>query len=176
MIRYPKTDKDYPHGYLPHYDRIADRVNAKRTASSPPPAICEVGVWFGGSLEMWQSLFPGATVVGVDINPGAVWPQGTHSIVMSQDNPELAELVSEHAPGGYDLIVDDASHLAEATFRTFLMLWPLVKPGCYYVVEDWTTAQELGQWVPQLIGFLREDAATVTYTREGLVILRKVAS
>lgn len=42
-----------------------------------------------------------------------------------------------HAPDGFDLIVDDASHDGVLTRRTWELLWPLVRPGGFYVIEDW---------------------------------------
>lgn len=164
--RFPYTDKDYPHNYLPDYERIAEELG-------PAATVCEIGVWCGGSLQMWQTLFPDGAVIGVDIDVNCTWPSGTHKIVMPQDDPGLDEAVAALAPGGCDLIVDDASHLAEQTQKTFLSLWPLVKPGRYYVVEDWTTALGLGEWVANLIRAVNDGAASVTYTREGLVIVKR---
>ena len=43
-------------------------------------------------------------------------------------------------PKGIDLVVDDASHLYEQTKATFAMLFPLVRPGGNYVIEDWSWA------------------------------------
>ena len=40
----------------------------------------------------------------------------------------------------FDLIVDDATHLLEDTLRTLYWLWPSVKPGGLYVVEEWPGA------------------------------------
>lgn len=166
MARFPGTDKDRPHGYLPDYERIAAELG-------DDASVCEVGVWHGGSLAMWRELFPFGVVVGVDIDPGMTWPPDTVRIVMPQDDPGLRGAVSVHAPDGYDLVVDDASHIGSLTEATFCSLWPLVKPGRYYVVEDWTSALGLAEWCPWLISAVYEGAATVTYTREGLVIVRK---
>ncbi len=83
------------------------------------------------------------------------------------------------------MIVDDASHIGRLTAATYALLWPLVKPGGYYVVEDWADpwvspevgvadpADPLVNYVPALITALRDGAASVTYTYEGLVIIRR---
>ena len=179
-----RTDKVHTHGYLPDYLKIAEAIG-------PSAVVCEVGVAYGASLEMWQHLFPGGTVIGVDRAPDAIWTEGSIKIVAQQDDPGLAGMVAEHAPDGCDLIVDDASHIGHLSAATFGLLWPLVKPGCYYVLEDWAdpwvfpdwarwpqidpslAGDELVDYVPQMITALKQGAATVTYTREGLVILRK---
>lgn len=130
------TDK-FASGYYPTYRRLADTIG-------PAGHVLEVGVDQGGSLLMWQELFPYGLVAGADdgsglggSGKGVTWPAGTAAIRAGQDDPRLAAEASALSPDGYDLVVDDASHdglLSEATFR---LLWPLVKPGRWYVLEDW---------------------------------------
>lgn len=169
-----RTDK-VRWGYLPTYQAIAAEVG---TAGR----VCEIGVWQGGSLEMWQTLFPQGTVVGVDIDASLPWPPGTVKVVGSQNAPETRDQVAAHGP--FDLIVDDASHVGRLTRETFQLLWPLVKPGGYYVVEDWMISfwPEWASDVPSMrdvvSGFLdlleHQDrgASSVTY-RYGLAVVHK---
>lgn len=126
------TDK-YSLGYYPAYERLAAEIG-------PGGRVLEVGVAYGGSLLMWQGLFPDGVVVGVDSDPGASWPPGTVRIVADQADPGLPAKAAEHAPGGYDLIVDDGSHVGALSRVTFRLLWPLVAPGGWYVLEDWPVA------------------------------------
>lgn len=141
------TDKAM-HGYLPTYQQIAAQIG-------PAGRVCEVGVADGGSLSLWQALFPDGLVVGVDddsyttrqvtfgqastIRVGATWPPGAVKVVAAQDDPALPHRLRVIADG-YDLIVDDASHDGALTRRTFELLWPLVVPGGWYVIEDWQIA------------------------------------
>jgi hypothetical protein len=124
------TDK-ISHGYLPTYTHIARTLG-------PAARICELGVWNGGSLDMWRSLFPEATIAGVDNDPEAYWPDDAIKIAMNQDDPGLARVLDSHE-GGWDLIVDDASHDGKLTRAALDNLWPLVSPGGFYVIEDWFT-------------------------------------
>lgn len=172
------TDKDVPHGYMPHYRSLAAQLG-------PAATVCEVGVCRGGSLDLWQHLFPDGQVIGVDVDPGSRWPAGTTRIIAAQDDPRLRDLVAGQAPDGCGLIVDDASHVGRLSVATFTLLWPLVAPGGFYVVEDWAdpwVSPEVGvadpgdrlvDWVPALIVVLQDGAAEVTYTYEGLVIIRR---
>jgi hypothetical protein len=121
---YIETDKIEPHGYFREYLRIAADIG-------PFGKVCEIGVYQGESLRMWQSLFPLGQVTGVDNDPAATWHPGTVRVVKDQDDPALAEL------GPFDLIVEDASHLGALSRRTFDILWSRVNPGGYYVIEDW---------------------------------------
>ena len=107
-----KTDKDEPHGYIPDYLRLAAEVG-------PGATVCEVGVLYGDSLVMWQELIPGGQIIGIDHDPGSVWPDGTHKIVAQQDDPQLNLKVAGVAPAGCDLIVDDASHIGHLSAATF---------------------------------------------------------
>ena len=175
------TDKIEPHGYYPAYLKLASLIG-------PYGSVCEVGVAGGGSLEMWQALFPFGLVAGVDYDPAMTWPEGTQKIVCHQDDPALPGALQKLAPA-WDLIVDDCSHDGAKTQRTWELLWPLVRPGGWYVVEDWNgafgNARQAGSpyvWGEGLLatvsGFLRllndrdADCDEITY-RYGLAILHR---
>jgi predicted O-methyltransferase YrrM len=168
------TDK-WTHGYLPTYLRIAAELG-------PAARVCEVGVFGGESLAMWQALFPDGTVCGVDREAGCAWPPGTIAVIRSQDDPALPELLRQHADA-WDLIVDDASHDGALTAATFRLLWPLVAPGGFYALEDWMVGlphiwPEYGNSMlltaQGLLTLLTRDgdAEDITY-RYGLAVVRK---
>lgn len=123
------TDKVEPHGYFQAYARIAAGLG-------PSARVCELGVLGGESLRMFRGLFPLGEVTGVDINPDCAWPPGTVRVVARHDDPALPGMLD----GPYDLIVDDGCHAGETVRRSFALLWPLVGPGGYYVVEDWSVS------------------------------------
>jgi hypothetical protein len=174
-----ETDK-IGQGYLPAYQAIAAEFPAFGH-------VCEVGVWQGESLRLWQHLFPGATVAGVDADPRCVWPEGTVKIRCAQDDPSLPAQLTAISPE-WDLIIDDASHEGVVTARTFGLLWPLITPGGWYVVEDWFVGfgkhwQYLGdhsmlRTAEAFLGLLEDrdgDCESITY-RYGMIILRKAHS
>ena len=175
MTSYFNTDKIWDHGYFPEYTRIAAELG-------PESRICELGVWDGESLKMWQSLFPLGEVTGIDHNAGANWPPGTRCVVSGQDNPALPGILG----GKFDLIVDDASHDGPKTRKSFDLLWPLVKPGGYYVIEDWAVAfTENAGWdksmltlaqdlLPLLLGKKDGECDSMLY-RWGLIIIHRRA-
>jgi hypothetical protein len=124
------TDK-WESGYVETYNGLARTL--PRNAS-----VCEVGVLGGGSLELWMNMFPDSEViVGVDVDPQATWPRGTIKVISDQQDPTLPGRLRVIDLQGYHLIVDDASHEGQRTWKTFANLWPLVRPGGYYVIEDW---------------------------------------
>jgi hypothetical protein len=122
------TDK-YPQGYMPIYRELADELG-------PAANVCEVGIWYGKSLEIWQEWFPDGIVAGVDLWDNAQWPTGSYMIRADQSDPQVAALLLEASPR-WDLIIDDCCHEAGPTMATMQNLWPLVRPGGYYVIEDW---------------------------------------
>lgn len=124
------TDKSL-NGFVPEYSKMAERLGCAAH-------VLELGVREGDSLRMWQRFFPEGVIVGVDNDAEgkAAWPAGTVQIHMGQDDPKVGTLAVAASPGGYDLIVDDASHVGELTERSFNILWPQVKADGYYVIED----------------------------------------
>ncbi len=156
------TDK-VAHGYIPAYLEIAGKIRSAR-------AVCEIGVQEGGSLSMWQKLFPHAKVVGVDIDNEAFWPEGTVKVIENQSNTKLPAILSRLSPQ-YDLIVEDASHIVELSVLTWNLLWPLVSYGGFYVIEDWQVGFAGQRWHEELG---RNWLPTVKKYRHGLIIFHKV--
>jgi hypothetical protein len=126
--------------YLECYDPILEPFLQRKIA------LLELGVLKGGSLMLWHDYFPLATIVGVDIRPPKDFESNEriHIFEGSQaDTQFLTSVASESAPGGFDIIIDDASHLGELTKISFWHLFENhLKPGGLYVIEDWGT----GYW------------------------------
>jgi hypothetical protein len=104
--------------------------------------LLEMGVWKGDSLAMWRDAFPHASIVGIDLDPPELdlGPR-VHVITGNQSDVELLGLVrAEHAPGGFDVIIDDASHIGSLSAKSLKALYPQhLKPGGLYIIEDWGT-------------------------------------
>jgi hypothetical protein len=94
----------------------------------------------GESLRMWRSYFPRATVYGLDISPKRL-PAEPRILVRQGDQSDqgfLAELAASYGP--FDLVVDDGCHLGRHQRASFSALFPAVRPGGLYVIEDLLTA------------------------------------
>jgi hypothetical protein len=130
------TDK-VRNGYLERYDPVFEPWLDRDLA------LLELGVHTGGSLELWRDYFPQAAVTGIDVSLPEAFEPGDRIRVFegSQASPEfLAEVAAEVAPGGFDIIIDDASHFGELTRISFWHLFDHhLKPGGLYVIEDWGT-------------------------------------
>lgn len=87
----------------------------------------------GASLRLWRDYFPNAQILGVDIDERVLFQDERITTRMcNQANREhLKTLVGE-----YDLIVDDGSHHEEHQLLTFKYLFPSLRPGGFYIIED----------------------------------------
>jgi Methyltransferase domain len=177
-----KSDFGAAHDYFPVYRKMAREIGRAGNA-------CEVGVWRGESLRMWKAFFPDGTTVGVDYDERSSWPPGTVQVVSDQDDEALPARLAEICPDGFDLIVDDASHEGDLTRKTWELLWPLVRPGGRYVVEDWSEGTlHAMAWMPGAVESMLRlaesflpllrlkgcDPESVEY-RYGMIIMRKRA-
>jgi hypothetical protein len=109
--------------------------------------LLEIGIHRGASLRMWHDYFPRALVIGLDIVAAAPSLEDLAPAVRTaradQSDPaqlrQLGEaLLAER--GGLDLVIDDGSHLCSHQIVSFKSLFPFVKPGGIYFVEDVTTS------------------------------------
>lgn len=125
-----------PLPYLPIYEKLLTPLRDQAFA------LLELGVWSGDSLEMWRDAFPRATIVGVDLGPPdlQLGPR-VHVVRGDQSDADLMRrLRTEYAPAGFDVIVDDASHIGVITARSLQALYAEhLRPGGLYCIEDWGT-------------------------------------
>jgi hypothetical protein len=133
------TDK-IGHHYLEVYDPILAPWVDKEIK------LLEVGIHKGGSLQLWRDYFPRGTIVGIDLRLPENFVPGERVQVFEgsqSDERFLSEVAKKTAPEGFDIIIDDASHIGELTKTTFWHLFDHhLKPGGLYAIEDWCT----GYW------------------------------
>lgn len=100
--------------------------------------ILEVGIAKGGFLNWLSDYFKNATVYGIDINIKQVeeLKDGIRIFQCSQNNTErLYYLGSKY--GSFDFIIDDGCHFRRETENTFNTMWPYIRKGGWYAIEDW---------------------------------------
>ncbi|MGB4548700.1 MAG: tetratricopeptide repeat protein, partial [Syntrophales bacterium] len=133
-------DTDKSPRYLGNYERYF------RPLINDPVCILELGVFRGGSLYLWRDFFKRGSIVGLDANAVSIDdPTGRIRFYQGfqQDTALLDRIRLECAPDGFDVIIDDASHVGELTRISFWHLFENhLKPGGIYVIEDWGT----GYW------------------------------
>ncbi|MBI4920966.1 MAG: class I SAM-dependent methyltransferase [Devosia nanyangense] len=130
-----------PDHYYEKYERYFEQLRGRTGA-----VAFEIGVFEGESTKILSRYLPDARVVGVDLKLRKIDLRGYPNVRLYQgdqtDAAFLQGLAAEHAPNGIDLVIDDASHIGDLSRRTFEVLFPRLKSGGLYVVEDWGT----GYW------------------------------
>lgn len=123
-----------------HYLDIYEQHFAKHRGKDIK--FLEIGVFKGGSLEMWRSYFgPQSKICGIDIDPAcaAYETPGTTVRIGSQADPAfLKSVVAEF--GVPDIVLDDGSHVAKHQEVSFHTLFPLLAEGGLYIIEDLHTS------------------------------------
>lgn len=139
-----KYDSDKVMGYYEIYARFLESVKGKRMH------ILELGIHRGGSLLFWRDYLPLSTIVGVDIaiSDETIRQFSSEDRIRCFEGNQtdlrfLSRVANETAEDGYDVIVDDASHLGYETKMAFWHLFDRhLKSGGLYFIEDWGT----GYW------------------------------
>ena len=134
------TDKAVHTHYLRNYEAYFGALRDREVR------LLELGIKEGGSLLLWRDYFPKGVIVGLDIAPVKLEDESGRIRTytgMQQDTALLDRLARENAPEGFDIIIDDCSHIGVLSRESFWHLFDNhLKSGGVYVVEDWGT----GYW------------------------------
>jgi hypothetical protein len=154
LARHFGTDKQGRHFYAPHYQAHFASLRKKRIT------LLEIGVGGyddpgagGESLRMWKAYFPRARVFGIDIFDKKAVEEPRIRVFQGaqEDAAFLARVVEETGP--LDIVIDDASHWNASVLACFETLFPHLRDGGLYVMEDLQTSY----W-PKFGGSLDPDA------------------
>jgi len=135
------TDKWGSHWYTQHYERYFRPLKRKRLnvleIGVGGYAISEAG---GASLRMWKAYFRRSQIVGIDLYDKSHLSERRLDIRQcSQTDADALRSLSKNY-NGFDIIIDDGSHLNQDVIKTFGILFPLLRDNGIYVVEDTQTA------------------------------------
>lgn len=134
-----------------------------------PTAIVEIGVYQGGSCALMALAGDPELLVAVELSDkripavdsfivdrGLSERVHVHHGVDQADAAALRRVVGQHLGSRQlDLVIDDASHLVGPSRITFNTLFPLVRPGGVYIIEDWS-------WAHIGYGIARPDETPLT--------------
>lgn len=138
-----------PRYYIERYLAVAKEFRGCR--------MVEVGIDQGGSTAFFKKLLKPELLLGIELvseppeqlqkflaehDPGNTI--NVHWGVDQADTEKLSALVdASFGAQALDLVVDDASHLYEPTITTFETLFPRLRPGGLYIIEDWSGLHEI---------------------------------
>ena len=143
FVNYAGKELLKPRFYFDVYERYGSSFRNKDVH------FLEIGIYKGGSLDMWQSFLGSqATIYGVDIDPSvkSFEQEGYIIYIGDQSDKVFLESLKEQVPP-LDIIIDDGGHYPQQQIRSFISLFPHVKDNGIYIVEDVHTS-----YYPQYYG------------------------
>jgi SAM-dependent methyltransferase len=180
LARLYKTDKCTesvgplsPKGYTRHYSYYLGHLRHE------PVRLLEIGIGEGASLKMWEAYFPQGEIFGIDNGPecSRFETQRTKVFIGDQGDRHFLHSVLQKVGGPLDVIVDDGSHLMHHHQLAFQELFPALRPGGIYAIEDLHTA-----YMAQFGGGYLDKRSTVEYLKTfvdemngGAVLLRRAS-
>lgn len=119
-----------------------------------PRTIFELGIFQGGSTALLAQLAQPEKLVAVDIRTepaegldefiaaqGIQDSTAVHWGVDQSDRDRLKSILAEDiGERDLDMVIDDASHQLKETRASFDTLFPRLRPGGIFVLEDWSWA------------------------------------
>ncbi len=100
--------------------------------------VLEIGVYSGGSLQMWKEYFgQNCQVYGVDIEEACrVYEDDrTKIFVGDQEDRNFWKLIKTQIPR-VDILIDDGGHQPNQQIVTLEEMLPHLRPGGFYLCED----------------------------------------
>ena len=111
-----------------------------------PTGIIEIGVHRGESAKVFAQAFPAAKIVALDRKRYDLdfrdFPNIAYRQADQTNGNAMKDIIQREMRGGFDLVIDDASHIGAYSKATFDVVFPLLKAGGIYIIEDWGT----GYW------------------------------
>jgi hypothetical protein len=121
-----------------HYFEIYHRHFARFVGTKVD--VLEIGIFSGGSLEMWRAYFGDQShIYGVDIEDACRSYQNDHVSVFIGDQADRSFWRDfKSSVAGIDIIIDDGGHSPEQQQVTLEEMLPHLRPGGVYLCEDIT--------------------------------------
>lgn len=137
-----------------HYFEVYDRHFSKYR--NKEIVILEIGVFQGGSLQMWKNYFgPKAKIYGIDIDPKCkeYEEENIKILIGSQSDKKFLQKVKQEIPP-IDILIDDGGHTMHQLKTTFEELFDAIKPDGIYAAEDLHTCY----WIDYGGGYKRRGS------------------
>ena len=137
-----------PRSFLETYAEVLGETQTRN--------VLELGLNHGGSAAFFAALLEPEKLVSIDLSEPvrrfeefrAANPLGqrirARYRTAQDDEAALATILTEDFDGPLDLVLDDASHSYGPTRASFEILFPRIRPGGWYVIEDWQWAHAPG--------------------------------
>ena len=132
-------DKISYHNYHPLYGKYAGPLRNIKSSILEIGLGCGMGGGYtpGRSLLTWREYLPKAkiTYLEYDKTCGESFRSQVDNLYIG-DQSSFGVLEQVGGSGPYDLIVDDGGHSRKQQINSLIGLWPYLKAGGVYIVED----------------------------------------
>lgn len=126
------------HDFARHYDQAFRHIRLAQIR------VLEIGCGGGESMRMWLEYFENAFIFGVDIvektNPWNTPGTNVHPryqfLQGNQSDPVMWQCLFANWGKPFDIVIDDGSHMSDDVNSCLIHLWPAVRSGGYYCIED----------------------------------------
>jgi hypothetical protein len=154
----PRSDKFTTHSYETMYGMFLYPRRNQGIKFLEIGLGCDMTYGPGASLKVWQQLLhPDSNIWMAEYNVQCVDKfkkseslSGINILTGDQkDLPTLSRWVRQTG-GNFDIIIDDGAHTNVAIKNSFDVLWPTVKPGGIYFIEDLQVARSGEPWQDRL--------------------------
>lgn len=131
----PKSDKILHHGYHRFYPIFLDKFTQIDSLR-----ILELGYEDGYSIQLWKEYFKNPIIHSIDI----IDDPNDHNVdayfKIDQSNNDMLDIFCRNNTEKYHFIIDDASHIPNHQWNTFLRLFNILNNGGVYIIEDIETS------------------------------------
>jgi len=105
--------------------------------------ILEIGVSTGKSLYSWKKYFANSSIYGIEKYKDVIdknFTKDCNIFIGNQSSNSFLSKVCESVSGGFDIIIDDGSHITSDQVQTFLYLFKKMNSPGIYIIEDLQTS------------------------------------
>ncbi len=153
------TDKGSSwHNYTKYYAKYFSPLKDK------PIKLLEIGLERGASARMWEEYFPLANLHFIDIVADSISnfmknasPRSHCHLANQSDKASLSHFLTQ-AGSNFDIIIDDGGHSVQEQITSFEVLFPHVKSGGIYVIEDLFTSYLKNYYGREIGGYGTEES------------------
>ena len=148
-----ETDKSSKsHNYSPYYEMFFAPYR------NEPITLLEIGVYAGASMNAWKEYFPKANIYGADISYHPELNQ--ERVFMLEADQNKVEDMQRLGALNADIVVEDAAHTSKLQISSFETIFPMLKSGALYVIEDllcsydsrWNEGANVMDRIRQMVG------------------------
>jgi demethylmacrocin O-methyltransferase len=131
------TDKSSAfHNYTKVYAQYFHPLRKKKIK------FLEIGIYKGDSVKLWDRYFKNGDLHFIDITSEYIqyYSPTAHYHYADQSNFQEMEKLASSLGSNFDIIIDDGGHRMEQQIISFQALFPHVKSGGLYIIEDLHTS------------------------------------